>query len=204
MISTGAKLCGDTHMECWPRVQKKVESSPLWMANTSAHSVCLELNAVQLPTEGIEKAGLWAAHSWSWAAHLHSPNTLCDWGSGQAEHNLLQEAGLTPCWQVGTPLQFNTLLAKMSPVILPPEICHPVYQRCMLLLQPCFQVPPEFPNQLGQGWGTPIIRTFTLSILLLLFLTSASIITCALTSIAVCHLFIFFQSTEDTNATEIC
>ena len=50
----------------------------------------------------------------------------------------IQEAGLTPCWQVWTPLQLNTLLAKMTPVVLPPEICHPVYQRWMLLLRPCF------------------------------------------------------------------
>ena len=82
-------------------------------------------------------------HSQSWAVHLHSPNILCDWGNGQTEHNLLQEAGLPPCWQMGTPLQLNPLLAMMPPLVLPPEFCHPMYQKCTLLLLPRFQVPPS-------------------------------------------------------------
>ena len=45
------------------------------------------------------------------------------------------------------PLQLNTLLAKMLPLNLPPEICHPMYQRCSPLQWLHFHFSP--PNQPG-------------------------------------------------------
>ena len=70
-------------------------------------------------------------------------SVLSHWGNGQAMLNLLKAAGLSPCRQVATPIQFHLILATMPLVILSAANSDTVYQGCTLVpLHGCKVHPP--------------------------------------------------------------
>ena len=114
----GNTFTGEHTLSCPRGGFPTIRHNKIWDVTASlltevCHDVMIEPNLQPLTGEALTGATSNTANS--------------NWGNGQMEHNLLQEAGLPPYWQMGTPLQLKPLLAKMPPLILPPEISHPCF-----------------------------------------------------------------------------